>query len=454
MYYALNPDYRICGYRGLPYLLYHRAVDSFSILSKEDADLIGTCDGSTDMPLTDSIKRLCSLKILKSSPEPIPVTDDQRYVYYDNRYFHTVTWAVTSACNLNCRHCFAAKDANRSADRFTMEEAKKLIGEMKACGVHEVDLTGGEPLMHPELDKIIEELSRSDIKIGRIVTNGLLVTDTFLKRLKELKVDPLFTVSFDGLGTHDWLRNAEGIEQKTLDQIDRIVGAGFDVSVQMCLYRGNTDRIWDTLKYFETRGIREMRFMRASEAPRWAEHYLNQTLTFEEYFDVGLNLTERYAAEGGTLGFWLWRLLQYRPCGGRIGIVPTHNTGKCSGKWTACQDAHKNFFIGAAGEAAPCMPVSGFLMMQGVSMGNVKKEPLQKLLSESGLTDWTLLKLEDIYRVNEKCRECQYRDACCGGCRALAYGLTGDLCGNDPMRCTYFFGGFYDRLNGLVKQYS
>ena len=165
-------------------------------------------------------------------------------------------------------------------------------------------------------------------------------------------------------------------------------------------------------------------------------------------------MTERYAAEGGTLNFRVWRMLQYTYQEGHILIRPMHNTGPCSGKWTACQDAHDNFFIGASGEAAPCMPVSGFLMMKGISMGNVKKDPLQKILSESKLTDWTLLKLEDIYRVNAKCRECPYRDACCGGCRALAYGLSGDLCGTDPMRCAYFFGGFSDRLNELVKKFT
>lgn len=454
LYYALNPDYALCGYRGAPYLLYHRRVGTFSAVSKADAELLMGCDGAVDLQTSPALERLCACRILKTAPEPLTVDDAQRYAYYDNRFFRTATWAITAGCNLNCRHCFVAKDANRTADRFSLEEARKLIGEMKACGIREVHLTGGEPLVHPEIDEIIAELSRNDLKIARMVTNGLLVDDAFLRRLKALGQDPLFTVSFDGLGTHEWLRNAKGIERKTLDQIDRIRDAGFDVSVQMSLYRGNVDVVWDTIKYFETRGVLHMRFMRTSEAPRWLERYEDQTLTPDEYCAFGLDLIEKYAEQQGPLTLCMWQLLWYHCRGGRVSISPMHHAGESSDGWTACQDAHDNFFIGATGEVAPCMPVSGTLLMRGVSLGNVKETPLQTLLSDSKLTEWTLLTLKDLYRANAKCRECPYRDACCGGCRALAYGLTGDLYGSDPLRCAYFYGGYYDRVNALVRRYT
>ena len=192
LYYALNPDCMMCGYRGMPYLLYHRRVGTFSAISKADAELLMRCDGAADMPPSPALERLCACRILNSAPEPLSIDDAQRYVYYDNRFFRTATWAVTAGCNLNCRHCFVAKDANRAADRFSLEEARKLIGEMKACGIREVHLTGGEPLTHPEIDEIIAELSRQDLKIARMVTNGLLIDDAFLRRLRTLGQDPLF----------------------------------------------------------------------------------------------------------------------------------------------------------------------------------------------------------------------------------------------------------------------
>lgn len=454
MYYALNPGYMMCGYRGMPYLLYHRDVGVFSAVSKADAELLMQCDGTTDMPPAAALERLRGCGVLISAPAPLSIDDAQRYTYYDNRFFRTATWAVTAGCNLNCRHCFVAKDANRAADRFSLEEARKLIGEMKVCGIREVHLTGGEPLVHPDIEEIIAELVRQDLKLARIVTNGLLIDDAFLRRLRKLDQDPLFMISFDGLGTHEWLRDAKGIEQKTLDQIDRVQAAGFDVAIQMCLYRGNLDTVWDTIKYFERRGITHLRLIRTSEAPRWLERYGDQTLTPEAYCAFGLDLAEKYTEQRGSLTLCIWQLLWYSRRGERVLITPFHNTKKGSPRWTACQDAHDNFFIGATGEIAPCMPLSGTLLMQNISLGNVKKTPLQSLLSDSKLTEWTFLTLEDLYRVNAKCRDCPYRNACRGGCRALAYGMTGDWRGSDPLRCAYFYGGFYDRVNALVDRYA
>lgn len=289
------------------------------------------------MPPSAALERLRVCRVLDSASNPLSIADAQRYTCYDNHFFHTATWAVTADCNLNCRHCFVAKDQGHAADRFSLEEARALIGEMKACGIREVHLTGGEPLTHPDIDAIIAELTRQELKIARIVTNGLLISAAFLERLRALNQDPLFTISFDGLGTHDWLRNAPGIERKTLEQIDRVRAAGFDVSVQMCLHRGNLGVVRDTIRYFETRGITHIRLIRTSEAPRWAQ---------------------RYAKRRGPLRLNIWQLLWYYADGDRVRIVPTHNTGACDGRWTVCRDARDNFSTSAqramSRSACPC----------------------------------------------------------------------------------------------------
>lgn len=452
MYYALDPRYRLCGYRDVPNLLYHTRVREFTGISARDMEILKNCSGTEDRQPDADLERLCALRVLRRSPVPIPDSGEQKYTFYDNRYFRSVEWAITAGCNLNCRHCFVARDEGRNTERFSLEQARETVRQLAACGVREVHLTGGEPLTHPDLTGILKLISDAGLTLVRIVTNGLLIEEALFDTLRELGQDPEFTVSFDGLGRHEWLRNATGIEQKTLDRIRSVKEAGFDVSVQMCLHRGNVDSVWDTVRYFEALGIAHMRLMRASEAPRW-EKYTDMTLTPEEYFDFSYDFIRRYIQADGKMPVCIWQFLWFYP-GPSATAIRSVARESLNRNGTVCSDARENFFIGASGEISQCIPVSGALLARGVSMGNVKKEPLQKLLSDSPLTRLTLKPLSRFFEENGKCGSCRYRDVCGGGCRALAYGLTGDFNGHDPMRCVYFFGGYYDKINALREEYG
>lgn len=445
MYYTLNPVYRLCGYRGLPYILYHKHIHEFVGIAAKYAELIKICDGNTDLLPTPELEYLVSSHVLVSSVSPVKPNND--YIYYDNRYFKSVEWAITSSCNLNCRHCFVAKNDQKYNDMFSLEEAGTVIKQLVACGVNEVHLTGGEPLTHPDFIQILKEISYAGLSIERIITNGLLVNDELFNTLKELNQTPLFAVSFDGLGKHEWLRNTPNIEQITLDKIKQIKEAGYDVSVQMCLHKGNIDSVWDTVQYFEKMGIKYMRMMRIGEAPRWLK-YNELSLSPEEYYDFALEFTRKYVKTKGKISICIWEFLWYDNHGS-IKIRPCYSEA-VSDKQPACSDAHSNFFIGSTGEVSPCIPLSGAFMANGISMGNVKKESLQGILSDSPLTQHTFKSLHDLWEKNSKCADCKFKYLCCGGCRAMAYGLTGDFNGIDPLKCAFFYGGYHEKINSII----
>ena len=81
-------------------------------------------------------------------------------------------------------------------------------------------------------------------------------------------------------------------------------------------------------------------------------------------------------------------------------------------------------FISHTGDVCP----SGFLPLSG---GNVKDQPLSKIYQNSPLFQ----KLRDADCLTGKCGRCEYRYLC-GGSRARAYSLTGDIMGADPY-CAY-----------------
>jgi MoaA/NifB/PqqE/SkfB family radical SAM enzyme len=71
-------------------------------------------------------------------------------------------WETTRACDLECRHCRASADSERSPEELTTEEGKRLLDSIKQAGDPLVVLTGGDPLKRPDLF----ELLAHSVKIG------------------------------------------------------------------------------------------------------------------------------------------------------------------------------------------------------------------------------------------------------------------------------------------------
>lgn len=84
-----------------------------------------------------------------------------------------VQFIPTNKCNLNCPFCSCAdRDKNKVA---LYSDVKKMVNRLKKLGTKSVTITGGgEPLMHPDINKIINYFYSRGIKVG-LVTNGLLI---------------------------------------------------------------------------------------------------------------------------------------------------------------------------------------------------------------------------------------------------------------------------------------
>lgn len=102
---------------------------------------------------------------------------------------------ITEKCNLRCKHCFVeAEDIGRqmSFDKIKRSVLPKLINS----SVKKITLTGGEPLCHPEVEKIVFLLLDSGISVS-ICTNGTLIKKDFINKLKKYN-NIHFNVSLDG----------------------------------------------------------------------------------------------------------------------------------------------------------------------------------------------------------------------------------------------------------------
>ncbi|MHC1625007.1 MAG: radical SAM protein [Methermicoccaceae archaeon] len=115
-----------------------------------------------------------------------------------------VAWETTGACNLACTYCRASASLNPSPDELTLDEAKILIDGVSEFGASLI-ITGGEPLLRPDMPKILEYAN------GKLTilfsTNGTLINSSVAKMLGKANVKRV-SISLDGAtqATHERFR--------------------------------------------------------------------------------------------------------------------------------------------------------------------------------------------------------------------------------------------------------
>lgn len=130
-------------------------------------------------------------------------------------------WECTTRCNLHCLHCgsdCAAASADSDMPLEDFLRAFDTIPKKEIAHPFTVVLTGGEPLLRPDLTEVGHALRRRGVGWS-MVSNGWLYDQEMHRRLMGAGLGAL-TISLDGLkDEHDWMRGREGCFHRTLDAI-------------------------------------------------------------------------------------------------------------------------------------------------------------------------------------------------------------------------------------------
>src|SRR3989440_11890853 len=97
-------------------------------------------------------------------------------------------------CNLACAYCNEYDDVSKPAPLATMTER---LDQLAALGTTVVSISGGEPLMHPELDEIIAHIRKRRMMAG-MITNGYLLTAERIQRLNRAGLEHM-QISIDNV---------------------------------------------------------------------------------------------------------------------------------------------------------------------------------------------------------------------------------------------------------------
>jgi radical SAM protein with 4Fe4S-binding SPASM domain len=338
--------------------------------------------------------------------------------------FPAIYFEATRLCNLQCQACMAgsndAQGVRQSRQReLSFDEIRDLVlVPAKRLGVLAVGWSGGEFLLR----KDAFDLLRLTVSLGyqcKVCSNGELLTRARLQAIKDA-TNGRVTIAL-GLNSID-ARNAEtrnATPGRTLEVLQLCDELKIDRHVIVTIGKHNADSFASTVDYLVKRRISYNRaplVARGSGCDFFRHHAFDRHDLEHKFHPALRRHVNGYVS---YTPFFLSPELHAEVSGGvRNGTVP-HNPpiGCWVGTWLT---------LNAEGDVSVC-PV----LLDVLSAGNVRDQPLDQLVNESPLFA-TLL---DRSQLKGRCGNCRYQYTC-GGCRAMAYFHTGDYMGDDP---TCFF---------------
>ena len=366
---------------------------------------------------------------------------------------YVISWNLTYRCNLACEHCYL--DAGGTplvgtenfADRSELatEECFRVIDEIAAFAPECLTiLTGGEPLLRRDILEIVQRASSRGLWVV-VGTNGVRITENVAQRLAGAGARGL-SLSLDALDPdrHDRFRRVRGAWRNTVEGAGILNRTGLPFIVQTTAGSHNLG---------ELEAIAEFAHDRLA-AKVWNLYFLVPTgrgqfvsdITPAQYDDV---LASLYRIQRK----YDRRMLVNAKCAPHYIKTVLENSNAQPDPVSTDIDSEKAFWPGSSpirtysGGAGGCPAGTHYMGIR--PNGDVTPCPYLPVfagtLRSASLADlWTSSELFTVIRrrtsLGGRCGECEM-NAHCGGCRARAYGMTGDLKAEDPL-CTHTPGKF------------
>ena len=150
-----------------------------------------------------------------------------------------IEFALTYSCPGRCEHCSAAFLRQEGRERLTVAEMKDVVRQCLALGALNINLTGGECLVLPELAEVIAAC-RPRRTVVSLATNGLLLDEKHCDDIARWGVS-IVTISLDSAdpAAHDASRGIPGLFDRIMRGIDLLQARGVEVFLCTILTRRN-----------------------------------------------------------------------------------------------------------------------------------------------------------------------------------------------------------------------
>jgi len=252
------------------------------------------------------------------------------------RPLHDLRISVTDRCNFRCVYCMPREIFGKDyqflprAEILTFEEIERLVRIFVSLGVQKIRLTGGEPLVRRDLERLVEKLARIGDLDLTLTTNGSLLAqkarslaDAGLRRV---------TVSLDSLddATFRAMNDADFPVAKVLAGIDAARAAGLaPIKINMVTKRGvNESSIVPMARYFKGTGmtLRFIEFMDVGSTNGWRLDDVVPAREIVAMIDREMPLEPVQAGYRGEVA----ARYRYKDGGGEVGVISSVTQPFCA----------------------------------------------------------------------------------------------------------------------------
>lgn len=341
-----------------------------------------------------------------------------------------VIWNLVRRCNLNCLHCYSISADVDFKGELSTQEVFRVMDDLKAFRVPVLILSGGEPLLRPDLFGIAARSKAMGFYTG-LSTNGTLVDAPMADRIAAIGFDYV-GVSLDGIrATHDRFRRKTGAFDASLAGLRLLRARGVKVGLRFTLTQGNADDLPGLLDLAAAERIDKFYLSHLNYAgrgnknrgedaqhrlTRWAMDLVFDAAWASERQGLGREfVTGNNDADGPYLLDWARR----RGLGdvGRLREKLVQWGGNASGVNVANIDNLGN--------------VHPDTFWWDYNLGNVRERPFSAIWADVSDPVMAGLKARP-RRIKGRCSQCIHFDICGGNTRTRARQLTGDPWEEDP----------------------
>lgn len=327
---------------------------------------------------------------------------------------------VTNRCNLNCIHC--SLDSNKwELPEIDIEQIVNCLDDAVKLGLKELHITGGEPLLREDIFEIIKQAKKRKL-IVQLQTNGTLLNDGIIERLKSYSVDWVM-ISIDGASkqTNNWIRRGNYNYESLFLNIKKLLSKKIRVRINTVILKRNEKEILKLLKKTMNMNINLHSFFYFSPMGR-ARNLWSEWLSPSDWIKLANKVRNLYISLSNKSSTKVIFEKGY-----------VFSPEELANLGLNCRIQKRDFcFIRCDGEIFPCVLFSG---SNSYSLGNITQEKF--------ISIWKNSKKWEIYKnaINHECKRCEYFQKCKGGCKGFSYLKTSNLYCRDP-RCKKEVGIF------------
>ncbi|MEW5728963.1 MAG: heme d1 biosynthesis radical SAM protein NirJ [Pseudomonadota bacterium] len=341
-----------------------------------------------------------------------------------------VIWNLIRRCNLLCRHCYSISADKDFVGELSTAEVVEVMTDLRAYGVPVLILSGGEPLLRPDIFELGAEAKRMGFYVG-LSTNGTLIDDPIADRIAAVGFDYV-GISIDGIGrVHDLFRGKDGAYGESMEGIRRCGRRGVKVGLRFTMTRDNSGNLPGILDLMEREGIDKFYLSHLNYAGRGNKNRgedaeskttrLSMDLLFETCLADRIAGREREFVTGNNDAdgpyFLDWVRRTFPDKSAHIEAKLIQWGGNASGVNVANIDN--------LGWVHPDT------MWWHERLGNVRERPFSEIWSDTSNPLMAGLKAHP-RKLNGRCGGCRWLAVCNGNSRVRAERINHDRWGEDP----------------------